>query len=59
VLSRGVVCVILRLPVSVEHRLVTDRRQAYTAVAWRRAIKTNRLRRSGGKSAAVYDGKDL
>ena len=59
VLSRGVVCVILRLPVSVEHRLVTDRRQAYTAIAWRRAIKTNTLRRSGGKSAAVYDGKDL
>jgi len=40
--SYGVVCVILRLAVSVEHRLVTDRRHtttAYTALAWRRAVK--------------------
>jgi len=40
-LSCGVVCVILRLPVSVEHPLVTDRHTttAYTALAWRRAVK--------------------
>ena len=37
---------ILRLTVSVEHRLVTDRQTdrhkttAYTALAWRRAVKT-------------------
>jgi len=42
-LSCGVVCVIL--PFSVEHRLVTDRQTdrhrttAYTAIAWRRAVK--------------------
>ena len=40
-LSCGVVCVILRLAVSVEHRLVTDKQTdrhmttAYTALAWR------------------------
>ena len=40
-LSCGVVCVILRLAVSAEHRLVTDRHTttAYTVLAWRRAVK--------------------
>jgi len=39
--SCGVVCVILRLAVSVENRLVTDRHMttAYTALAWRLAVK--------------------
>jgi len=49
VLLCDVVCVILRLAVSVEHRLVSDRQTdrqrgthtttAYTALAWRRAVK--------------------
>ena len=48
-LTCGVVCVILRLAVLVEHRLVTDRQTdrktdrhtttAYTTLAWRRAVK--------------------
>jgi len=37
-LSRGVVCVILRLAVLVEYRLVTDERM--TALAQRRSVKT-------------------
>ena len=46
-LSCGVVCVILRLAVSVEHRLVTDRHltTAYTALTWRRAVKRSRILR--------------
>jgi len=50
VLSCGVICVILCLPVSVEHRLVADgqtdrqtdghRLMASTAYAWHRAVKT-------------------
>jgi len=46
-LTYDVICMILRLAVSVEHRLMTDRQiviqthdyTAYTAPAWRRAIK--------------------
>jgi len=40
-LSCSVICVILRLAVSVEHRLVTetDTTTAYTALALRRAVK--------------------
>jgi len=43
-LSCGIVCVMLRLPISVEHWLVTDWQTntlalAYTALAWRRAVK--------------------
>ena len=48
-LSCSVICVILRLAVSVEHRLVTDRQTdrqthdyaAHAALAWRRAVKTD------------------
>jgi len=43
-LGYHVACVILRLAVSVEHRLVTDRQThdytAYSALAWYRAVKT-------------------
>jgi len=41
-LSCGIVCVILHLAISVEHRLMTDRHMsmAYTALAWHRAVKT-------------------
>jgi len=46
-LSCVVVCVILRLAVSVEHRLVTDRQThamtAYIALAWRRAVNTKQI----------------
>jgi len=54
----GVVCVILRLAVSIEHRLVTDRQTnrqtdtmttAYTALAWLRAVKSVGFRRSYGQ----------
>jgi len=47
-LSCGVVCVILSLAVSVEHRLVTDGQTdrhtttAYTALAWCRAVKVTK-----------------
>jgi len=43
--SLGIICVMLRLIVSVEHRLVTVRQTdrhtttAYTGLAWRRAVK--------------------
>jgi len=50
-LSYGVICVILRLVILVQCRLVTDRRTdgqtdgrmttAYTALAWRRAVKAH------------------
>jgi len=38
----GIVYMILRLAVSVEHQLVTDRHttMAYTALAWRRMVKS-------------------
>ena len=41
-LSCGIVCVILHLAVSVEHRLVIDGRtmMAYTALTWCRAVET-------------------
>jgi len=42
-LSCGVVCMILRLAVAIQHRLVTDGQinatTAYTALAWRYAVK--------------------
>jgi len=53
-LSCGVVCVILRLAVLVEHRLVTDgqtdghRAMASTADAQHRAVKTSRSHRENG-----------
>jgi len=42
-LSCGTVCMILRLPISEEHRLVTDRHTttAYTTLAWHSMVKTN------------------
>jgi len=44
-LSCGVVCMILCLAVSVEHRLVTDRQTttAYTALAWHHAVKIHKM----------------
>jgi len=42
--SCGVVCVVLGLAVSVEHRLVTDEQTQWlrhTALAWRRAVSAN------------------
>jgi len=38
----GIVCMMLCLAVSVEHRLVTERHttMAYTALAWRRMVKS-------------------
>ena len=53
-LSCGIVCVILRSAISVEHRLGIDRHTttAYTALAWHRAVKTV-LMKVEGKWARV------
>jgi len=62
-LACGVVCMILRLSVSIEHRLLTDRQTdrrttpIYNALAWRLAVKTVQHLVKLGATGHFFDSK--